>query len=729
MRLAYKHHFGNTIPQMLELENGAPPAWLLSSYPDPSWKVTDTGAKTSPVIFFDVALPNGRRLSSYKNLYEGIKRIVYGIRTGPGATVTGGRSQSMVAQNLITLARWMIHSRIYRFDELTAIDMLEYAEAAAFGVHNILQTEDILRTHLEALWAATGLSGEEDVPVRRSACEAVFPTSFNRRVPVLDRIQLYADAGLEGIGSTGRRGSMSGMLDEMEAVCGYYQEPYFKQRQQVRALLEEDEEKKVTDEQLIRLITPFQQLHRMRHYLDDAVHFIPFAGRTLRDVAREMGGRAVGRTGTIPEDIAMAMVEQATRWVMDYSEPLLALKDWGDRAFDRNPTTAQKRLLAHLQAHANGPRGPGSPFPLTARMREPSVEEAPDVLTEALSLRNGMTLNTALSFLVIACVVVIAAFSARRAAEVCGLEAGCISEDRGHPWLRVFIHKTLREHTNIPVPELVGAAVKVLERLSARARKRSGTKYVLQYNRPATDDFLGLNDDGKPVMQLALNLRRFGYFLKLPLTDDGEIWVFRMHQFRRFFAVLYIRRFELGDFEALSHHLRHWNPEMTRRYCLEPEVGALISQANTARTARVLAQISLGKVIFDGSPELIKEIQDMRVRMEQRVRVKSDHKFPKWLKEKVLESGVRVTAFPGGFSVEVPPTPGQERQCGSSEHCVQPEDAFDSAASLQYLGATLRWHRAIAQGAAQTPFLQKASAAFVEAFEAKFKKEGLEVPQ
>lgn len=729
MRLAYKHHFGNTIPQALELENGAPPAWLLSAYLDPSWTVTDTGAKTNPVIFFDVALPNGRRLSSYKNLYESIKRIVYGIRTGPGATVTSGRAQSMAAKNLITLARWMIHSRIYRFDELTAIDMLEYAEAAAFGVHNILQTEDILRTHLEALWAATGLAGEEDVAVRRSACEAVFPTNFNRRVPVLDRIQLYADAGLQGVGSTGRRGSMSGMLDEIEALCGYYQEPYFKQRQQVRALLEEDEEKKVTDEQLIRLITPFQQLHRMRHYLADAVHFIPFAGRTLRDVAHEMGGRAVGRTGTIPEDIAMAMIEQATRWVMDYSEPLLALKDWGDRAFDRNPATAQMRLLAHLQAHANGPRGPGSPFPLTARMREPTVEEAPDLLTEALSLRKGMTLNTALSFLVVACVVVIAAFSARRAAEVCGLEAGCISEDRGHPWLRVFIHKTLREHTHLPVPELVGAAVKVLERLSARARQRSGSKYILQYNRPATDDFLGLNEDGKPVMQLAINLRRFGYFLELPRTDDGEVWVFRTHQFRRFFAVLYIRRYELGDFEALSHHLRHWNPEMTRRYCLEPEVGALISQANTARNARVLAQISLGKVKFEGSPELIKEIQDMRVRLEQRVRVKADHKFQKWLKEKVLETGVQVTAFPGGFSVDMPPAPGHERQCGSPQDCVQPEDAFDSAASLQYVGATLRWHRAIAQGAAQTAFLQKASAAFVESFEARLKKAGLKVPQ
>lgn len=729
MKSVYKHHFGDTIPEALERENGAPPAWLLSAYPDPTWTVTDTGAKTNPVIVFDVALPNGRRLSSYSNLYESIKRIVYGIRTGPGARVTSGRTQSQIAESLITLARWMIRSRVYRFDELTDIDMLEYAEAASFGVHNILQTEDVLRTHLEALWAATGLQGNEKKQVRRSSAEAVFPTKYNKKVPIFDRWQLSEDAGLQGVGSTGRRSSMSSLLDEFEAMCGYYQEPYLKQRQKARALLEQDEEQAVTDEHLIRLIKPFQLLYRMRHYLDGAVHFIPYAGRTLREVARSMGGRTVGRTVTIPEDIAMALIEQATRWVMDYSGPLLALKHWGDKDFDRNPDTAQRRLMVHLQANGDGPRGLGSPFPLNARLRESSLEDAPDLLTEAVALRSGMSLNTALTFLLVACVVVIAAFSARRAAEVCGLEVGCISEDRGHPWLRVFIHKTLREHTHIPVPELVAAAVKVLEQLSARARKQSGTKYLLQFNRAATNDFIGLSEDGKPVMQLAINLRRFGYFLDLPLTEDGERWIFRMHQFRRFFAIMYTRRYELGDFEALSHHLRHWNPEMTRRYCLEPEVGELITQTYTAKAARVLAQISLGKFKVEGSPDFIKEIQDMRVRMEQRVRVKADHKFQKWLKERVLETGVLVRAIPGGYSVDMPQAPEQERQCDLAGNCVQPEEALDSSASLQYLGATLRWHRAAAQDAAQTPFLKKASAAFVEAYEDRFRKAGWEVPQ
>lgn len=725
--LAYKHHFGNTIPEALELDEGSAPTWLLSDYPQPCWKVTDTGAKTDCEIRFDVALPNGRRLSDYKNLYDGMRRVVYSVRTGPGATINTGRGQAQIAENFIALARWMIQNRIYRYDELTKVDMREYAEAAAFGVHNILQTEDTLRTHIEALWTGTGLMGDEPPEDRRVRAVKLFPVTWNKKVPVLDRTGMYEGAGLEGVGNSGRRSSLSAMLDELEVMCGFYQEPYVQQRRMARTLPEEDDEAKVTDEHLIRLIRPFQLLYRLRNYLDDAVHFLPFAGRSLRSIAHEMGGRAVGRTGTIPREIAMTLVERSARWVLDYAEPLLALKEWGDKAFDRSPETAFARLLDRIASHGDGPRGPGSPFPLVARGREASVGEAPDLLTETLALRKGMTLNTALAFLVIACVVIIATFSARRAAEVCGLEAGCISKLRGHSWLRVFIHKTLLQHTSIPVPELVVAAVKVLERLSERSRKCSGTKFLLQYNRPATEEFLGLNEAGKPVMQLALNLRRFGYFLDVPATEDGDRWVFRMHQFRRLFAIMYIRDYELGDVEALAHHLRHWNPEMTRRYCTEPEVGASIASARAARTLRILSQASLGTVTISGAPELVKELKDMRARMDQRVRVKSDAKFQKWLKEKVLDTGLVVNPFPWGFTVDVPRQ--EDVTCGADGPCIEPTDAFDGPASMQYLQSTLKAHRAWSEDPDAPPFLRAASAAFVHRFAGKFKKEGLEVPQ
>lgn len=723
MTRARIHHFGSTIPQALELEEGTPPEWLLCDYSDPSWTVTNVGAKKNCQIHFDVKLPNGRSLASYKNLYDGVRRVVYGVRTGPGATVASGDSQCVVAEALITLARWMIQNRIYRFDELTHVDMLEYAEAAAFGVHNILQTEDVLRAHLEILWTKTGLNGDEAVVERRRKAVEVFPVSWFKRTPVLNRRGTYRSAGLDGIGSTGHRSTLSQILDEYEEMCGFYQEPYVQRRKLSRALPEEDEETKVTDERLIRLIKPFDYLHRMRHYLEDAVHILPFSGRTLRAVAKEMGGRAVGRTGTIPRNIATTMVERSARWVLDYSDALLTLKDFGDNAFDHDPETAQKCLLARIRSHSNGPGGPGAPFPLIARSREQSLNGMPDLLTEALSLRQGMTLNTALAFLLIACVVVIAAFSARRASEVCGLEAGCISELRGHQWLRVFIHKTLQQHAHIPVPTLVGAAVSVLERLSARSRKASGTKFLMQYNRAGTDDHMGLNETGKPVMQLALNLRRFGYFLDVPATDEGERWVFRMHQFRRLFAIMYIRDYELGDFEALAHHLRHWNPEMTRRYCMEPEVGASITQAQTARTFRVLSEASLGVTTVSGEPELVLKIKEMRAEISQRVRVKSEFKFQRWLREYVHKTGAVVHAFPWGYTVDV--LRNTESSC--EEACTEPTDALDSEANLQFMTAALKYHRMTAQDSGQPAFLRSASAAFVSEFEGKFANAGMEI--
>ena len=57
MRQANKPRIRNTIPEALELQSGNAPSWLLSNYQQPSWTVVDTGAKTNPVIVFDVKLP------------------------------------------------------------------------------------------------------------------------------------------------------------------------------------------------------------------------------------------------------------------------------------------------------------------------------------------------------------------------------------------------------------------------------------------------------------------------------------------------------------------------------------------------------------------------------------------------------------------------------------------------------------------------------------------------
>src|SRR5690606_29124358 len=124
----------------------------------------------------------------------------------------------------------------------------------------------------------------------------------------------------------------------------------------------------------------------------------------------------------------------------------------------------------------------------------------------------------------------------------------CIQrDDLGKPWLRSFIHKTLQTQGTVPVPEVVASAVAVLTRLSARARGITGTAYLFQCNAPGTDAVRWMSRSGAPVFRLWAFTREFGYFVDVPALADGTRWTFHPHQFRRFFAVLYVWCYELAN--------------------------------------------------------------------------------------------------------------------------------------------------------------------------------------
>ena len=133
-----------TIPACLASADGRRPRWLLTPYASDTWRVTDTGHKPSRSLRFDIALPGGRRLGDHPNLLDTVKRIVFGIRHGPLLRVESGSVQAEKASSLLVLARWMVVNRIERFEDLNASDQWEYAQLAAGGIHDILNTEGTL---------------------------------------------------------------------------------------------------------------------------------------------------------------------------------------------------------------------------------------------------------------------------------------------------------------------------------------------------------------------------------------------------------------------------------------------------------------------------------------------------------------------------------------------------------------------------------------------------------
>lgn len=716
-----------TIPDTLITPDGGRPGWLLVPYALHTWVVTDTGDKPNRSIRFNVGLPGGMHLADYPHLLDSIKRVTYGMRTGPLMSIESGSTQAAAATNLIVLARWMITNQIDRFEDLTLLDVQEYAQVATFGVHAILNTEGVLSHYLAVLAHRAGFDANDRDVERRYKAAAVFPL-VNRpsgKRTMLAREQLMRDAGLDGVGLVGSKSVVVTLLDDVEALCRFARSQPAKERSKHDPSLDELDDEEVTEEHLRRLLLPFEQLFRHRRYLEDGLQINPFPVGGIRSIVRVLG-KEVGRTATVPVKQAATFLERSIRWIVDFAPRIIELKDRADGRYDRNK--AFRGLDIDEELHpcdwpSQGTYGPSSPQARGAANANSKLDEQ---AFPGVQAPFGMSFRLAINFLLTACAAVIAAFSARRAAEILGLKVGCIERDEsGQPWMRVFIHKTGQAESIVPVPEVVVAAVSVLEKISLRARTLTGTPYLMQYNLPGGKTCVGLTADGRPNFRLGNHLRCFGYLLDVPAMPDGSRWTFRPHQFRRFFAILYIWIYELGDWEALSDHLRHSHSEMTRRYASDPELGHIIALANREHTAAILADAALGHSRLGGAQgtRLKEAAKRIHAHMAQRVQVVSERKFQQRIMRFVERAGITLHAFPWGYCVRSVAPSGRRPACsGSSSN----EPHFASAtvstcggcafnlrtgSAAPYVANTLEFHRKVASAPDTPEILRRASLA------------------
>lgn len=700
-----------TIPACLASADGRRPRWLLTPYASDTWRVTDTGHKPSRSLRFDIALPGGRRLGDHPNLLDTVKRVVFGIRHGPLLRVESGSVQAEKASSLLVLARWMVVNRIERFEDLNASDQWEYAQLAAGGIHDILNTEGTLSRHLQSLAEQLDFAEVDTLHQRRTKSRRLLPVrGYRGKQTYLDRERLMADAGLDGIRLPGARDPLCRLLDAFEATTALDLPGHVRRRLASPPSVEDIEERPMTSETIRRLLMPFVLLYEHRRYLDDALRTPPFQGQALKDVAKRLGS-GIGRTPTVPVTQAATLIERSVRWVLDYAPPILEAKE----ALDDG-------RIPQMMPTGPAASGPATPFPLRPGHQSERASEPGFGVVRPATPGAGMALRTALNYLAVACGVVIAAFSARRAAEIVGLRRGCIKrDDTGGPWLQSFIHKTVQSDGTVPVPEVVAAAVAVLERLSARARQRTGTEYLFQFNLPASDAVVGLGRDGVPVFQLGSLMREFGYFVDVPPLEDGSRWTFRPHQFRRFFAVLYVWCYDLADWGALAHHLRHFDLEMTRRYVSDADLGTILNQANRQRTAEVLAGVALGNRRLAGpaGERLSKSVQSLHVRLAQRVQVVPERKLHQRIMRFVERSNLELRAIPWGYCA-LPDAAGLPAVCSGGTGPATPEAASvatcsDCSRSVRapefrpYLAAALARHRTIAESAHAPPLMRRAS--------------------
>tara|TARA_B110000211_G_scaffold235034_1_gene308766 strand:+ start:3359 stop:5608 length:2250 start_codon:yes stop_codon:yes gene_type:complete len=355
------------------------------------------------------------------------------------------------------------------------------------------------------------------------------------------------------------------------------------------------------------------------------------------------------RTRNIEVETFLKLMDSAARYVVDYSDELFDLHDsLVSEQYDyESKSSPQKLMGTWLRNETQNNKfvsAPASPFPLSGLNTAIKGQStfAPDISEKMIKLiaegiedqeiasivgltrqqvgnfrRNrklyGRDLDTTRvslydafhSYLPLSCTLILLAFTAGRESSVYGLKPDCIKETQGELWIEMYVHKTLRKPERFPAIALMQKAVDVLTRLSELHRKETGEATLFKFKSPLFKNTVGFRFD-----------ETISRFLKVSgLSDQFDNFNFSEHQFRRFFAIMYFYRYESGDFEALSHHLRHLTYEMTIIYLSEIESGAILKSVQDEKIKRLASRVQNNDTSISGpmADELVNDLKNQLI--------------------------------------------------------------------------------------------------------------------
>ena len=331
-----------------------------------------------------------------------------------------------------------------------------------------------------------------------------------------------------------------------------------------------------TVQSIHRALLPIEELWLWKkHFSNPVLSSNPFPKGAMMNA--EAKGRESQPKPTIPPEVAFPFLRWTLKWVLDLGPIIVE---------ERERNTPFEKVRVRL-----GKAGLGE-----------CVEEIADQ-------------KTLIRLLSAACFVVIAALSARRLGEIKNLGAGCTYQDSDDRcWIRIYIEKTMQDYDQISIPQAVRRAVLCMEELSESARTKGGEDSIWQYQARSDAEIAKIRPEAY-INRLAA------------LMQDGVVreqkWKFSAHQFRRFFAMVYFWRYEPGDIAALSHHLRHFNLEMTRYYIKDRDFNRIWSQTEQQYQGHFLRGIIAGTRTVGGAAgqRLNTMIQGLKNQLRKHVEV------------------------------------------------------------------------------------------------------------
>lgn len=346
---------------------------------------------------------------------------------------------------------------------------------------------------------------------------------------------------------------------------------------------------------------------------------------TVSQIAQGEGGR----TRLMPMKAALHLMEQAAYWTLHVTPVLLDLRARLSEIESRTTNWRDATICAERRAAVS-----------EANTRLKGILSFPVVISYnnegVLLKRLWNVLMPAASF------VVVGSLTARRCGEVESIVAGSWTGtlEAGF-WITSDIEKTLQKPDETPCSALVIEAIKAMERnrlfgpngetgrifeLPTFDATRSPTSFNAGSSLQAFCDFVGASEIG------AIN---------------GVPWKIAPHQLRKCFAVLYVWRYDGGDLESLSYHLRHFALRMTIRYCGDRDLFEEIGVQAAAFTERKIADVARGLVNFAGvyGKKLAKLIR----RMIPSIELTTERELERKISRMVKEQRLHLKATPWGF--------------------------------------------------------------------------------
>lgn len=187
-----------------------------------------------------------------------------------------------------------------------------------------------------------------------------------------------------------------------------------------------------------------------------------------------------------------------------------------------------------------------------------------------------------------ACFIVIATFTARRKSEIWTITDDCITHINDFPFIDTFIKKTLQRNEETPCPELVMKAVDLLQKWSEEARRITGDNKLFQIKEPESDYVW-------KTESVAKYIKKYTRFIQLSPMPDGTYWKFNAHQFRRFFSMMFMWRYRLGELSALKEQLCHDSTIMTKKYVTNLVDAEILAEVDESTTRKIIVDTISGK--------------------------------------------------------------------------------------------------------------------------------------